>query len=76
MVQRAFARHRVTAAEPHYVLENLYLPNGQPPRAAAQHYWLIPTLGLGLGAAILVGGGLLIRRHRLPTLPPDPQWPA
>ncbi|MGI4873890.1 MAG: hypothetical protein ACRYFX_22245 [Janthinobacterium lividum] len=75
VVQRAFTRHRVTAAEPYYVLENSYLPNGQPPRAAAQQYWLIPTLGLGLGAAILVGGGLglLIRRQRLPTLPPDPR---
>jgi hypothetical protein len=66
VVQREFARHRVTAAEPHYVLENLYMPNGQPPRAASQQYWLIPVLGLGLGAAILVGGGvgLFIRRQR------------
>ena len=66
VVQRAFAQHRVTAAEPHYVLENLYMPNGQPPRAATQRYWLLPVLGLGLGAAILVGGGigLLIRRQR------------
>ena len=66
VVRRAFAQHRVTAAEPHYVLENLYMPNGQPPRAASQQYWLILVLGLGLGAAILVGGGigLLIRRRR------------
>lgn len=66
VVRRAFARQRVAAAEPHYVLENLYMPNGQPPRAASQQYWLILVLGLGLGAAILVGGGigLLIRRQR------------
>jgi hypothetical protein len=66
VVQRAFAQHRVTAAEPHYVLENLYMPNGQPPRAASQQYWLILVLGIGLGAAILVGGGigLLIRQRR------------
>jgi len=66
VVQRAFAQQRVMAAEPHYVLENLYMPNGQPPRAASQQYWLIAVLGLGLGAAILVGGGvgLLIRRRR------------
>ena len=66
VVQRAFAQHRVTAAEPHYVLENLYMPNGQPPRAASQQYWLIPVLGIGLGVAILVGGGigLLIRQRR------------
>lgn len=66
VVQRAFAQQRVTAAEPHYVLKNLYLPNGQPPRATSQQYWLIPVLGIGLGAAILVGGGigLLIRRRR------------
>lgn len=69
VVQREFARHRVTAAEPHYVLENIYMPNGQPPRAAAQQYWLIAVLGVGLGAAILVGGGigLLIRRRRGPA---------
>jgi len=66
VVRRAFGQYRVTAAEPHYVLENLYMPNGQPPRAASQQYWIIPVLGLGLGAAILVGGGigLLIRRRR------------
>ena len=75
VVQREFARHRVTVTEPHYVLENIYMPNGQPPRAAAQQYWIIPVLGMGLGAAILLGGGigLLIRRHRLATLPPTPQ---
>lgn len=66
VVRRAFAQHRVTTAEPHYVLENLYMPSGQPPRAANQQYWIILVLGLGLGAAILVGGGigLLIRRRR------------
>jgi len=67
VVRRAFAKHRITAAEPHYVLENLYMPNGQPPRAASQQYWIILVLGIGLGGAILVGGGigLLIRRQRL-----------
>ncbi|RZK54788.1 MAG: hypothetical protein EOO59_11130 [Hymenobacter sp.] len=66
VVQREFTRHQVTAAEPYYVLENVYMPNGQPPRAASQQYWLIPVLGIGLGVAILVGGGvgLLIRRKR------------
>ena len=75
VVQRAFARHRVVAAEPYYVLENVYMPNGQPPRAAAQQYWLIRMLGVGLGGAILVGGGLgmIIRRRRQPPLPLDPQ---
>lgn len=66
MVQREFARHQVATVEPHYVLENVYMPNGQPPRAASQQYWLIPVLGIGLGAAILLGGGvgLLIRRKQ------------
>lgn len=44
-----------TVYAPHYVLE--YLPNGQPPRAAAQQYWLIP----GLGDHHLGGPGLLVR---------------
>jgi hypothetical protein len=66
VVRRAFAQHRLTVAEPHYVLENLYMPAGRPPRAASQQYWLILVLGIGLGAAMLVGGGigLLIRRRR------------
>jgi len=77
VVQREFARHRVVAAEPYYVLENLYLPNGQPPRAAAQQYWIIRVLGVGLGAAILVGGGLgmIIRRHRHAPPLVDPRDP-
>lgn len=77
VVQRAFAQHRVVTAEPYYVLENVYMPNGQPPRAASQQYWLIRVLGIGLGVAILVGGGLgmSIRRHRQLPPPPDPRDP-
>jgi hypothetical protein len=30
VVRRAFAQHRLTVAEPHYVLENLYMPAGRP----------------------------------------------
>lgn len=77
VVQREFARHRVVAAEPYYVLENLYMPNGQPPRAAAQQYWIIRVLGVGLGAAILVGGGLgmIIRRRRQAPPSVDPRNP-
>lgn len=66
VVRREFARHQVEAADLHYVLEDLYMPAGRPPSAAAHQYWFIPTLGIGLGVAIALGGGLglFIRRRR------------
>lgn len=64
-----FEKQGLRLADSYYLLDLMYLPNGQLPSAVSQQYWLIPVFGAILGFAILLGGGLsrLIRRSRGPA---------
>ena len=63
-----FERQGVRIASPYYVLDRMSFIDGRVPNIAQQQqYHLIPILGLGLSAVILIGGGggLLIRKFIL-----------
>lgn len=67
-VRNEYERKGLKIASPHYVLTrtNNFEGGKIKSRADSQMYWLIPVLGFGMSAAILVVGGLglLIRRAR------------
>ena len=66
VVRQYFERQGLKLAEPVYVLQEKYFTNGRPVDYESSTYYLIPWVGLGLSAALLVGGGLglAIRRAR------------
>lgn len=66
VVRQEFEHQGLHLAESVYVLHQQYFVNGRPVDYDSSTYYLLPWLGLGLSAAILLGGGigLAIRRAR------------